>query len=99
MATGKVGVCMATSGPGATNLVTPIADAYMDSVPLVAITGAWTLVPGECPPDGGAVVRRFDDAPIPITQWVVWRSDETSEPVHQFVTACRASAVLAAQLD
>ncbi len=38
-ATGKVGVCMATSGPGATNLVTGIADAYMDSVPLVAITG------------------------------------------------------------
>ena len=38
-ATGKVGVCMATSGPGATNLVTPIADAYMDSVAMVAITG------------------------------------------------------------
>ncbi|GLH96084.1 acetolactate synthase large subunit [Phytohabitans aurantiacus] len=38
-ATGKVGVCVATSGPGATNLVTPIADAYMDSVPIVAITG------------------------------------------------------------
>src|SRR6478672_10524437 len=38
-ATGKVGVFMATSGPGATNLVTPIADAYMDSVPIVAITG------------------------------------------------------------
>jgi acetolactate synthase-1/2/3 large subunit len=38
-ATGRVGVTMATSGPGATNLVTPIADAYMDSVPLVAITG------------------------------------------------------------
>ena len=38
-ASGKVGVCMATSGPGATNLVTPIADAYMDSVPIVAITG------------------------------------------------------------
>ena len=37
--TGRVGVCMATSGPGATNLVTGIADAYMDSVPLVAITG------------------------------------------------------------
>src|SRR5580692_10524555 len=38
-ATGRTGVCMATSGPGATNLVTPIADAYMDSVPVVAITG------------------------------------------------------------
>jgi acetolactate synthase-1/2/3 large subunit len=36
---GKAGVCMATSGPGATNLVTGIADAYMDSIPLVAITG------------------------------------------------------------
>ncbi|MER7544561.1 acetolactate synthase large subunit [Actinomadura sp.] len=39
MVTGKVGVCMATSGPGATNLVTAISDAYMDSVPIVAITG------------------------------------------------------------
>ncbi|WP_197061851.1 acetolactate synthase large subunit [Sinomonas humi] len=39
MASGKVGVCMATSGPGATNLVTPLADAHMDSVPVVAITG------------------------------------------------------------
>ncbi|MGQ0845424.1 MAG: acetolactate synthase large subunit [Sporichthyaceae bacterium] len=39
MATGRVGVCMATSGPGATNLVTPLADAMMDSVPIVAITG------------------------------------------------------------
>jgi acetolactate synthase I/II/III large subunit len=38
-ATGRVGVCMATSGPGATNLVTPLADAYMDSMPVVAITG------------------------------------------------------------
>jgi acetolactate synthase-1/2/3 large subunit len=38
-ASGRTGVCMATSGPGATNLVTPIADAYMDSVPIVAITG------------------------------------------------------------
>src|ERR671933_1304552 len=39
VATGQVGVCMATSGPGATNLVTPLADAHMDSVPIVAITG------------------------------------------------------------
>ena len=45
-ATGKVGVCLATSGPGATNLVTPLADAMMDSVPLVAITGnvnSWAI--------------------------------------------------------
>ncbi|WP_425325657.1 acetolactate synthase large subunit [Propioniciclava soli] len=39
MVTGRVGVCIATSGPGATNLVTGLADAYMDSVPIVAITG------------------------------------------------------------
>lgn len=38
-ATGEVGVCIATSGPGATNLVTGLADALLDSVPLVAITG------------------------------------------------------------
>ena len=38
-ATGKTGVCMATSGPGATNLITGIANAYMDSIPMVAITG------------------------------------------------------------
>ena len=41
-ASGRVGVCMATSGPGATNLVTPIADAFLDSVPIVAITGQVT---------------------------------------------------------
>src|SRR5215469_13692487 len=41
-ATGKAGVCMGTSGPGATNLVTAIADAYMDSCPLVALTGQVT---------------------------------------------------------
>lgn len=39
MATGRVGVCVATSGPGATNLITAIGDAHMDSVPMVAITG------------------------------------------------------------
>src|SRR5476649_407257 len=38
-ATGKVGVCMATSGPGATNVVTAIADCFMDSIPLVVVTG------------------------------------------------------------
>jgi len=39
VATGRVGACIATSGPGATNLVTPLADAHMDSVPMVAVTG------------------------------------------------------------
>src|SRR5476651_1279593 len=38
-ATGRVGVCMATSGPGATNLVTAIADCFMDSIPMVVVTG------------------------------------------------------------
>ncbi|MDR1146398.1 MAG: biosynthetic-type acetolactate synthase large subunit [Verrucomicrobiales bacterium] len=41
-ASGKVGVCMATSGPGATNLITGVADAFMDSIPLIAITGQVT---------------------------------------------------------
>ena len=42
-ATGRVGVCMATSGPGATNLVTPLADAYMDSVPIEALA-TWPVI-------------------------------------------------------
>lgn len=69
------------------------------SAPLVAITGAWALVPGECPSDTGAVVRSFEDPPIPVPQWVVWRVDETSESVHHFVAACRASGILQVQLD
>jgi len=55
--TGEVGVCIATSGPGATNLVTGLADALLDSVPMVAITGqvdtlataesAWAIIQDE----------------------------------------------------
>ena len=66
---------------------------------LVAITGAWALIPGECPPEPGAVVRGFDDPPIPIPQWVVWRRDEASEPVHRFIAACRASGPRHVPLD
>lgn len=54
-AAGRVGVCIATSGPGATNLVTGLADAMMDSIPLVAITGQ---VGGD---GGGGGVRRSED--------------------------------------
>jgi acetolactate synthase I/II/III large subunit len=74
-ATGKVGVCMATSGPGATNLVTPIADAYMDSVPIVAITGQV--------PSGAIGTDAFQEADIcgitmPITKHniLVQRADD-----------------------
>src|SRR5213080_5463390 len=74
-ATGRVGVCMATSGPGATNLVTPIADAYMDSVPIVAITGQV--------PSGAIGTDAFQEADIcgitvPITKhnYLVQSGDE-----------------------
>ena len=65
-ATGKVGVCLATSGPGATNLITGIADAFMDSVPLVCITGQVA--------SGFLGTDAFQEADIlsmslPITKW------------------------------
>ena len=64
-ATGRVGVCMATSGPGATNLVTPIADAYMDSVPMVAITGQ---VPSSLIGTDGFQEADISGITIPITK-------------------------------
>ncbi len=51
--TGRPGVCMVTSGPAATNIVTPLADAYLDSVPLVAITGHHGSSRGGRLPGGG----------------------------------------------
>src|SRR5271156_4321126 len=64
-ATGRAGVCMATSGPGATNLVTGIADAYMDSVPLVVITGQ---VPQAMIGKGGFQETDFFGMTLPIVK-------------------------------
>jgi acetolactate synthase-1/2/3 large subunit len=79
-ATGKVGVCMATSGPGATNLVTPLADAYMDSVPIVAVTGQV--------PSGSIGTDAFQEADIrgitmPITKhnFLVTRAEDISRTI------------------
>ena len=81
-ATGKVGVCMATSGPGATNLVTPLADAQMDSVPVVAITGqVGTSLIGT---DG---FQEADTVGItrPCTKhnWLVKETDALAETIHK----------------
>jgi acetolactate synthase-1/2/3 large subunit len=64
-ASGKTGVCMATSGPGATNLVTGIADAYMDSIPLIAITGQ---VPQHMIGKGGFQETDFFGLTLPIVK-------------------------------
>src|SRR6187397_2369409 len=64
-ATGRAGVCMATSGPGATNLVSGIADAYMDSVPLIAITGQ---VPQHMIGKGGFQETDFFGLTLPIVK-------------------------------
>lgn len=70
-ATGKAGVCMATSGPGATNLVTGIADAFMDSVPMVAITGQ---VPQEMIGRGAFQETDFFGMTLPVVKhsYLVW---------------------------
>ena len=87
-ATGKVGVCMATSGPGATNLVTPIADAYMDSVPMVAVTGQVS--------SSAIGTDAFQEADIrgitmPITKHNFLVTDPAEIPR---VVACRASLLM-----
>jgi acetolactate synthase-1/2/3 large subunit len=80
--TGKVGVCLATSGPGATNLVTGIADAYMDSVPIVCITGqvnTWAI--------GTDAFQEADitgiTMPIVKHNWLVKRIEELPEVIAQ----------------
>ena len=87
-ATGKVGVCVATSGPGATNLVTGIANAYMDSIPMVAITGQV----------GTALLGRdsFQEADItgitvPITKhnYLIKKADELPQDIQGGVPHCK----------
>src|SRR5437016_10707826 len=79
-ATGRVGVCMATSGPGATNLVTPLADAYMDSVPMVAITGQ---VPSSLIGTDGFQEADISGITIPITKhnFLVTRPEDIARTI------------------
>ena len=86
--TGRVGVCMATSGPGGTNLVTPLTDAMMDSVPLVAVTGQVARA------DMGR--QAFQEAPItdivrPVTKqtWLVMDPAEIPQAVHDAFRVAR----------
>jgi len=80
--TGKVGVCMTTSGPGATNLITGIADAMMDSTPIVCITGQVTA-----PLLGSDAFQETDVVGIsmPVTKWnyLITRADEIPEVIAQ----------------
>jgi len=78
--TGRPGVCMATSGPGATNLVTPLADAYMDSVPVVAITGQ---VPSSLIGTDGFQEADIAGITLPITKhnFLVTRAEDIARTV------------------
>src|SRR5215831_13929422 len=78
--TGRPGVCMATSGPGATNLVTPLADAYMDSVPVVAITGQ---VPTSLIGTDGFQEADISGITLPITKhnFLVTRAEDIARTV------------------
>src|SRR5499425_710543 len=78
--TGRPGVCMATSGPGATNLVTPLADAYMDSVAVVAITGQ---VPSHLIGTDGFQEADISGITIPITKhnFLVTRPEDIARTI------------------
>src|SRR5499427_6597345 len=78
--TGRPGVCIATSGPGATNLVTPLADAYMDSVPVVAITGQ---VPSGLIGTDGFQEADIAEITLPVTKhnFLVTRADDIAKTV------------------
>src|SRR6202051_4496319 len=78
--TGRPGVCMATSGPGATNLVTPLSDAYMDSVPVVAITGQ---VPSALIGTDGFQEADISGITLPITKhnFLVTKADDIARTI------------------
>ena len=81
-ATGKVGLCMATSGPGATNLVTGLADAFMDSVPVIAVTGQ---VPQEMIGRGAFQETDFFGMTLPIVKhsYLIWDIRESPRIVKE----------------
>jgi acetolactate synthase-1/2/3 large subunit len=86
---GRVGVCLATSGPGGTNLVTPLTDAMMDSIPLVAITGQVAR--------SSLGRQAFQEAPItditrPVTKrnWLVLEPDDLGPIVHEAFAVARS---------
>ncbi len=81
-ATGRPGVCMATSGPGATNLVTGIADAFMDSIPMVAITGQ---VPQHMIGTGAFQETDVFGMTLPIVKhsYLVWSIEDIPRIVHE----------------
>lgn len=87
--TGRAGVCFATSGPGACNLVTALSDAMMDSIPLVAITGQVSRP--------GLGKQAFQEAPVTaitasITKrnWLIMNPDELGEVVHEAFAVARS---------
>ena len=85
--TGRIGVCMSTSGPGATNLVTPIADAKMDSVPLLALTGqVGTPVIG---------TDAFQETPIVEVCWSVTKHHYLVTNVHDLARVMREAFYVA----
>ncbi|HSF19682.1 MAG TPA: acetolactate synthase 2 catalytic subunit [Vicinamibacteria bacterium] len=88
-ATGRVGVCLATSGPGATNLVTGIANAFMDSVPLVAITGQ--VPTGLLGTDAFQEVDIFGmTLPIVKHSFLVRRAGDLPEAIHEAFRIARS---------
>jgi acetolactate synthase-1/2/3 large subunit len=86
---GKVGVCMATSGPGATNLITGIANAYLDSVPMVAITGQVAT-----PFIGTDAFQEVDifglSMPVVKHSFLIRSAEEIAETVHKAFTIARS---------